>query len=58
MIRQTLVGRYYSDYTKLLDCLQKVFPGQADFRLRLTNNTWSFMVPREVTEAELRDARD
>ncbi|CCT66681.1 uncharacterized protein FFB20_11374 [Fusarium fujikuroi] len=57
MIRQTLVGSYFNK-ERLQRCLERTFQDRdGQFGLEMRDGKWSFLVPRMVTEDEIKFAR-
>ncbi|CAJ2504034.1 Uu.00g114280.m01.CDS01 [Anthostomella pinea] len=52
-VTQSAKSRYLKE-ENLSRLLARLFPGQADFNIRLRDDQWCFTVPREVTEDEIR----
>ncbi|KAK4086526.1 hypothetical protein Purlil1_9142 [Purpureocillium lilacinum] len=51
-VTQNVCQRYLKK-DSLQTVLERLFPGQTDFRIRLREDQWCFTAPRTVTEAEI-----
>lgn len=56
-VTQNTNTRYLKE-DSLLRLLQRLFPGQADFNIRLRDDQWCFTVPSVVSESDINGARD
>ncbi|KAI0889172.1 uncharacterized protein GGS22DRAFT_153350 [Annulohypoxylon maeteangense] len=56
-VTQNIHSRYLKEKS-LQALLQRLFPGQADFNIRLRDDQWCFTVPTQVSEDELDAIRD
>ncbi|KAI2470991.1 hypothetical protein F4781DRAFT_388373 [Annulohypoxylon bovei var. microspora] len=52
------VNSRYLKLKSLQILLQRLFPGQTDFNIRLRDDQWCFTVPTQVSEDELNGVRD
>ncbi|OGE50963.1 hypothetical protein PENARI_c015G00034 [Penicillium arizonense] len=50
--RRQTVDRRYLNRESLQACLEQLFPGQTDFKIRLQDEIWSFIAPRVVETVE------
>lgn len=48
----------YLKQENLLKLLQRLFPGQTDFNIRLRDDQWCFTVPSPVKEDDINGVRD
>ncbi|XXH05952.1 hypothetical protein Hte_012395 [Hypoxylon texense] len=56
-VTQNASTRYLKEES-LLRLLQRLFPGQANFNIRLRDDQWCFTVPTPVDESEINNIRD
>ncbi|KAI1659785.1 hypothetical protein F4813DRAFT_351945, partial [Daldinia decipiens] len=56
-VTQNTNTRYLKE-NSLLRLLQRLFPGQADFNIRLRDDQWCFTVPSAVSESDINGVRD
>ncbi|KAI1450480.1 hypothetical protein F5Y02DRAFT_368964 [Annulohypoxylon stygium] len=54
---QNVHARYLKEKS-LQTLLERLFPGQTDFKIRLRDDQWCFTVPKEVSEEDLDAIRD
>ncbi|OTA85842.1 hypothetical protein M434DRAFT_400066 [Hypoxylon sp. CO27-5] len=48
----------YLKQESLLRLLRRLFPGQADFNIRMRDDQWCFTVPSLVNESEINAQRE
>ncbi|KAI1415507.1 hypothetical protein F5Y13DRAFT_145313 [Hypoxylon sp. FL1857] len=48
----------YLKQESLFRLLQRLFPGQADFRIRMRDDQWCFTAPSVVSESDINAERD
>ncbi|KAI1457954.1 hypothetical protein F4805DRAFT_457142 [Annulohypoxylon moriforme] len=53
-VTQNIYSRYLKEKS-LQTLLQRLFPGQTDFNIRLRDDQWCFTVPTEVSEDDLKE---
>ncbi|KAK1764226.1 hypothetical protein QBC33DRAFT_547552 [Phialemonium atrogriseum] len=56
-VTQNVTCRYMKK-SSLQALLERLFPGQKEFNIRMKDDQWCFTAPRKVTEADLDVARD
>ncbi|KAI2618274.1 hypothetical protein GGS26DRAFT_385331 [Hypomontagnella submonticulosa] len=56
-VTQNTSTRYLKE-ENLLRLLRRLFPAQADFKIRLRDDQWCFTVPSPVSEDEINGVRD